>query len=175
MFKDLRLNTPFYILYRGEKPCLETGMVQSVSQPMPKMPTNYNAMYPQQPEMVVDIRIKVGDNILTFEKLPANSIIADFSAASQNMVVSSSRDSLKTEVEVMQAQSRTIVESVSYHEGVVVECDNILKELNPTYAKEKEYESEIKGLSEKIQQLEQKLGGIEDIKQMLLNQKPPKQ
>ena len=71
----------------------------------------------------------------------------------------------------MLAQSRAIVESVHHHESVIVECESILKGLNPTYAKEKDQEAEIKGLNEKISELEKKLGGIEEIKQMLLNQK----
>ena len=167
MFKDLRANTPFYILYRGEKPYLEVGTVVSVSQPMPKMQTNFNTMFSQQPDMVVDVRVKVGDNTLTFEKLPASSVIADFSAASQNMVVSSNRDNIRTEVEIMLAQSRAIVESVNHHENVIIECEGILKGLNPTYAKEKDQEAEIKELNTKISELENKLGGIDEIKQMI--------
>ena len=167
MFKDTRINSPFYILHRGDKPRLETGTVQAVSQPVPKMPVNYNAMYPQQPDMVVDIKVKVGDSVLTFEKLPAGSVIADFAAASQNMVVSTVRDNIRAEIEVMQSQSRSILESVVYHETVVAECDTILKDLNPTYAKEKEQEEEIKRLRDEISEMKRSLGGIEEIKQLL--------
>jgi hypothetical protein len=171
MFKDLRINTPFYVLYRGEKPRLEIGSVLSVGQPMPKIPTSYNTMFPQQPDMVVDVRVKVGDNILTFEKLPASSVIADFAAASQNMVVSSNRDNIRTEVEIMLGQSKSVIESVNYHESVIVECDNILKELNPSYVKDQNQEAEIKELKAQISELKNQLGGIDEIKQMLLNQK----
>lgn len=170
MFKDLRPNAPFFVLHRGEKPVLETGSIVSVSQPVPKMPTNYNAMYPQQPEMVVDVRVKVGTNTLTFEKLPANNAIADFSSNGQsNVVVASNRDMIRTEIETMHTQSKGIIDSLPYHQSVMSECESILKTINPSYAKEKEQENEIKGLNAKISELEKKLGGIDDIKQMLSN------
>lgn len=175
MFKDLRANAPFYILYRGEKPRLETGTIVGVSQPVAKMPTNYNAMYPQQPEMVVDVRVKVGQSTITFEKLPANNTIADFApngiqSSGNNVVVSSNRDMIRTEIETMLGQSKGIIDSISYHQGVVSECEEILKTLNPTFAKEKEQEDTIKGLEDKIAKLESKLGGIDEIKSLLMAQ-----
>jgi hypothetical protein len=50
---------------------------------------------------------------------------------------------------------------------VIIECEGILKGLNPTYAKEKDQEAEIKELNTKISELENKLGGIDEIKQMI--------
>ena len=167
MFKDLRVNTPFYILYRGEKPRLEIGSVLSVSQPTPKVPTNFNTMYPQQPEMIVDVRIKAGDNTLTFEKLPAGNNIADFADGSQSMVVSSNRDNIRTEIEIMLGQSKSVIESVNYHESVMIECESILKGLNPSYAKEQNQEAEIKELRGQISELQNKLGSLDEIKQMI--------
>ena len=173
MFKDLRQNAPLYVLYRGEKPRLETGSILSVGQPVPKMLTNYNALYPQQPEMVVDVCVKIGSETITFEKLPASSVIADFAStgnATNNIVISSSKDAIRTEVETMLTQSKNIVDSVSYHQGVVQECEEMLKGLNPSFAKDKEQEKTIKDLQDKIAGLESKLSGIDDIKALLLAQ-----
>ena len=156
MFKDLRQNTPLYVLYRGEKPRLETGSVLSVGQPVPKMPTNYNAIYPQQPDMVVDVCVKIGSETITFEKLPAGSVIADFASVgntTNNIVISSSRDAIRTEIETMFTQSKNIVDSVSYHQGVVQECEEILKGLNPSFAKDKEYENTIKKLEKEMSEM----------------------
>lgn len=175
MFKDLRQNSPFYILYKGEKPRLETGSVSSVSQPMPKPMVNYNAMMPQQPEMVVDVKIKVGNNILTFEKLPAANTIADFSMngndLSQNVVISSNRDMIKTEIETMLSQSKSILESASYHQNVINECEDILKQVNPTFAKEKQQESTISNLEERTKNMENQLGSLLNRIEQLLSVK----
>jgi hypothetical protein len=51
--------------------------------------------------------------------------------------------------------SRQIIESVPYHEKVLVSCDTMLRELNPQFAKEKEQE-------EKIGMLEERMGNIDD-------------
>ena len=60
--------------------------------------------------------------------------------------------------------SRQIIDSVPYHEKVIASCDVMLRELNPSFKKEKEQE-------EKIGLLEQKMNGMEgtltDIREML--------
>lgn len=170
MFKDMRPNAPLYILHRGEVPRLETGSIVSVSQPVPKAPAHYNAMFPQQQEMVVDVRAKIGGNTITFEKLPAALTIADFNATGSNVVVSSSREAIRSEVEAMLSQSRAIIESVGHHESVAQSCTDILKGLDPSYAKDREQTAEIQGLNTKIADMEKKLSGIDDIKKMLAEQ-----
>ena len=173
MFKDLRQNAPFYILHRGERPRLETGSVLSVSQPEPKMPTNYNAMYPQQPDMVVSVRVKIGSESVTFEKLPSGNTIADFAPNGNqvnNIVVSSNKDAIRTEIETMLTQSKGIVESIDYHQGVVSECEEMLKGLSPSFAKDKEQEETIKNLEKELADVKKQLSGIDEIKNLLMEQ-----
>jgi hypothetical protein len=61
---------------------------------------------------------------------------------------------MSAEVEGLLRTSRQIIESVPYHEKVILSCDEMLRELNPQFAKEKEQE-------EKIGMLEEKMGNIE--------------
>ena len=58
------------------------------------------------------------------------------------------------EVESMLRNSKNILESVPYHQNVLVACDEMMKELNPQLAKEKEQEK-------KIAMLENRMGGME--------------
>jgi hypothetical protein len=71
---------------------------------------------------------------------------------------------MNTEVEGMLRNSKQVIESIPYHERVVASCDEMLRELNPSFKKEKEQE-------EKIGLLEQKMNGMEgtltDIREML--------
>lgn len=60
------------------------------------------------------------------------------------------------EVESMLRNSKNIIESIPYHKEVLNACDEMMKELNPQLAKEKEQE-------EKIAMLETKMGGMENI------------
>ena len=151
MFSGIRQNSPFYILEKSEELKLKVGQVVSVSNPQPK----YNqfgatSSYGAQPEMFVDVKVKIGEELLEFKQLNANMNIAN----SGNVVVSDSKEAMSAEVEGLLRSSRQIIESVPYHEKVIESCDTMLRELNPQFAKEKEQE-------EKIGMLEEKMVGIE--------------
>jgi len=170
MFKDLRPNAPFFIFEKGDKTSLQTGSVVAVSQPQVKQ-TNFAAGFQLQPEYVVDVQVKVGESSVNFNKLPANLAIADFpTTGTQKIVVSSSRDLIRTEIETALSQSRSVIESVARHEEIIAECEKILQNINPTFAKEKEQEEEIKSLREQVTSMEKKLAGIDEIKNMLIEQ-----
>lgn len=147
MFSGLRQNGLFYILEKGEELKLKVGQVVSVSNPQPK----YGQFgYAGQPEMVVDVKVKVDEETMEFKQLSANACIAN----SGSVIVSDSKDAMSAEVEGLLHTSKGILESVSYHERVLASCDGILRQLNPSFKKEKEQE-------EKIGLLEEKMVGVE--------------
>lgn len=150
MFSGIRQGNLFYILEKGEDLNLKIGQVISVSNPQPKYNQFNSANAFSQPEMVVDVKVKVGEESLDFKQLNANMNIAN----SGNVVVSDSKEAMSAEVESLLRNSKQIIESVPYHERVVSSCDVMLRELNPAFAKEKEQE-------EKIGALEQRMGHID--------------
>jgi ribosome-associated translation inhibitor RaiA len=167
MFSGLRTNSLFYILEKGEKPVLKVGQVSSVSNPSPKYgqyPTT--PMFGQQMETVVDVSVKVGDEMMEFKQLPSNLSIANLG---QNVVVSENKDAMNAEVEAMLRNSRGILESVSYHESVIASCDSILRELNPQLAKEKAQEEKIVGLEDQMGKLSVALSSIQEMLAQALN------
>ena len=172
MFKDLRPNAPFYVFDRGDNVCLQVGSVASVGQPMVKPQANFNAGYQFQPEYIVDVSIKVGDDVLTFKQLPANLDIADFPANSgQRVVVASNRELIRAEIEAVLANSKAIIDSAPKHERIAGKCEEILDSLNPSLAKEKEQEETIKALQGEVVELREMLGSsMNDIKKMLAGQ-----
>lgn len=150
MFSGLRQNGLFYILEKGEDLKLKVGQVISVSNPQPKYGQFSMNGYTAQPEMVVDVRVKVDEETMEFKQLSANASIAN----SGNVIVSDNKEAMNAEVESLLHTSKGILDSVAYHEKVVASCDAIFKELNPNFKKEKEQE-------EKIGMLEEKMVGIE--------------
>ncbi|MDD6210542.1 MAG: hypothetical protein PUB21_08060 [Bacteroidales bacterium] len=98
------------------------------------------------------------------QKFPANQAIADFSASGSNVVVSGSRDAINSEIEAMLSNSRQVVESVGYHENVIAGCEDMLKSINPSFAKERKQEEEIVQLKSEISGVK---GDLSDIKGML--------
>ena len=150
MFSGIRQGNLFYILEKGEDLNLKIGQVISVSNPQPKYNQFNTTNAFSQPEMVVDVKVKVGEESLDFKQLNANMNIAN----SGNVVVSDSKEAMSAEVESLLRNSKQVIESVPYHERVVASCDVMLRELNPAFAKEKEQE-------EKIGALEQRMGHID--------------
>lgn len=150
MFNGLRQNALFYILDKNNL-TLQVGEVESVSNPMPKYgQSSYPTQPFAQPEMFVDVKVKVGDTTNEYKQLAANATVAN----SGNLIVSDSKEAMSVEVDAMLRNSRSVLESVPYHEKVIAACDIMLRELNPQFAKEKAQE-------EKIGALEEKMGGIE--------------
>lgn len=151
MFQGVRQNGLFYILEKGEDLRLRVGQVISVSNPQPKYGQFNTPSFGSQPEMTVDIRVKVDEETLDFKQLSANSSIAN----SGNVVVSDSKDAMSAEVEGLLRTSKAILDSIPYHEKMLGACDSVLRELNPSFKKEKEQE-------EKMSMLEGEVIGIKD-------------
>lgn len=160
MFSGLRQNGLFYILEKGEDLKLRVGQVISVSNPQPKYGQFNTPTFGSQPEMTVDVRVKVDEETMDFKQLNANASIAN----SGNVVVSDSKDAMSAEVEGLLRTSKAILESVPYHEKMLVACDNVLRDLNPSFKKEKEQEEKIGALEEKMVGIE---GTLNDMMTML--------
>lgn len=64
---------------------------------------------------------------------------------------------MSNEVDNVMQNSKSIVDSVPYHTNVVSSCEEILKDLNPRFAKEKERDEDISNLKDKMNGLESKM------------------
>ena len=160
MFQAVRQGNLFYILEKGDELKLKIGQVVSASNPQPKYGQFNTPAFGSQPEMTVDVRVKVDDETMDFKQLSANASIAN----SGNVVVSDSKDAMSAEVEGLLRTSKAILESVPYHEKMLVACDNVLRDLNPSFKKEKEQEEKIGALEEKMVGIE---GTLNDMMSML--------
>jgi hypothetical protein len=162
MFSSSRQGGFIYVLSKGERPTVKIGQIESVSSPVPKYPTyNPSVPYSPQPEMLIDIKVRCGEEVLDFQKLPANGEMFAY----PNVIVSEKKEAIISEVEAMMQTSKQIVESVSYHKSVIESCDSILKELNPQFAKEKQQEDRINSLELEVKSVKDGLG---DIKSLLI-------
>ena len=152
MFSNLRTNSQVYILHKEASPYVEVGTVVSVSQPVPKFPMN-NFM--SQQELVVDVVVKINDNVVTLQKLPANLDIAD-QGINGDVVISTSREAMNSEVDALRQKSLGILNSVDHHKKVVQDCELLLQRLNPEFAEQRQQKQEIDTL--KAQMSEMMLG-----------------
>ena len=126
---------------------MELGKVTHVSVPVPKYGTN--SMYN---DLVLDITVEVDGKTTNFQKLPANSEIADFG---NNIVIAISKEAMNSEVTSMKQRSLDILNSIEQHQGIINGCDEILKVLNPEIAEKQRQEQENKALREEINSLKE--------------------
>ena len=84
------------------------------------------------------------------------------------------KEAMSAEVESLLRISRQVLESIPYHEKVLVSCDSILRELNPSFAKEKEQEEKIGALEERMGNIDDKLNKMFDLLSDTLEQRKPK-
>ena len=163
MFSTLRQNSPIYILDKKGSPVLKKGIIESVSQQRSRTGTFYG----QPLDMVVDIVVNVDGTKEEFKNIPASLGIAN----DGNLVISESKEAMSTEVDSMLSISKQILESIDYHKDVIDKCEQILKDLNPQFAKDKLQEEKINSLEERIGGVENTLGDIKNMLSKALNSK----
>lgn len=149
MFSALRQGSILYILEKDDKPILKTGSVVSVTQP------TYNNNFLINGS-TIDINVKVGDKVLEFRNVPGSQSTTSYN----NAIITETKELMSNEVDNLLQNSKNIVESVDYHTNVISSCEEILKELNPRFAREKERDEDINNLKNKIGGIESKMDKI---------------
>lgn len=173
MFQGLRASSPFYILYKNE-PRVAIGEVISVSNPVPQFgATAYQNGLMTTPKSFVDIKVRVGEEVLDLQKLPADSTIADFGG--NGMVVSESREAIINEVDGFKKASERVLADVGRHRKIVSECDKMLSELSPQLKREAEQAEEIENLKQGMGNLRDDLADIKALLSKALNRSPKKE
>lgn len=170
MFSTLRQGSAIYILDKGENPQLKIGQVESISAPQPKISIpNYTGMAFNN-ETIVDIRVKVDNETLDFQKIPTNLSTAPIG----NIIISDNRDDMLTAVDAFMQNSRQILENIQYHKRVVEACDSMLVKLNPTYAKDKERDIAIEGMKTEMAEIKNEFRcAMSEIKNLFSLYLPP--
>ncbi len=149
MFSALRQGSVVYILEKGENPVLKVGQVVSITQP------NYSSNFLMN-GATVDINVKVNNQNMDFKNVPASQSVVNYN----NAVITETKELMSNEVDNMLQSSRSIVDSVAYHNNIITSCESILKELNPRFAKEKERDEDINNLKDKMGGIESKMDKI---------------
>lgn len=163
MFSGLREGGVFYVLRKGGKdqaPALRIGQITKKSEPVTAMGTPPQT-FGLPVETFINIEVQAGDEIYKFDKLSSNESMRFYPA--ENTFITDSRDVVTQECESMFQASRQALETMPYHQSVVDSRDEIMCQLNPQLAKEKEQEAKIGALEEKMNGMEGTLCSIKDM------------
>ena len=148
MFSALRQGSVLYILEKGNNPTLKIGTVVGITYPTNNFLMNGST---------IDINVKVGDQNMDFKNVPSAQSVTSY----HNAIITETKELMSNEVDNMLQSSKSVVDSIEYHQNIIKSCEVILKDLNPRFAKEKERD-------EDITNLKNKMGGIEDKMQQIL-------
>ena len=170
MFSGLRAGTPLYIFDKN-KPALSIGEVIGVTMPTNPLNGVFNAAL-GNPAMAVDIKARVDGADVSFTRMPANAVIADFGQS--GVVISESREAMLSEVESYRNAAIKALQEEGRNRAIIASCDDIVLTLNPQARKDAEYSKEMADIRSQVASLS---GQIEQISGMLaqfLNNKAKK-
>lgn len=147
MFSSLSQGTIVYILDKTESPKLKYGEIVGVSAP------KFQAM-----NTVVDLKINIDGNVQDFSNIPSNNTIVSYNNG--KITISETKQGLSSEVESSLQNRKQILNNIEQYKKDVTYYEEILKELNPQFAKDKERDDRLNNLEQKFEGVENKLDKI---------------
>lgn len=123
------------------------GVVENITAPRPMYKTyNPAVSFGTNMQTVVDITVKIDGERKEFLGIPSINTIHSYG----DYVICETREGMIQEVDAMLQNSENIVASIDRHKANIDACKDILKELNPVYAKETERDEAIESLTNQM-------------------------
>ena len=147
MFSALSQGSSIYLLDKTSSPKFVIGEIVGVTQPK----YNFN-------QATVDLKVKVDDSIQEFNNLPSINNIVTYNSG--KVIISETKQGIQNEVETILTNSRNILDNIDTYKQNVEDCEKILKQLNPQFAKDKERDDRLHNLENRFDGVESKLDKI---------------
>lgn len=138
MFSALKDGSIIHILNKRDKLTYTTGKIVSIK----------NSQFSQYFNSELDITVDVNGKHIDFGKVPANQNVAYYDNG--NTIISESNEQIVNEVRNSIQNSDSILSTIDYHKSVKTDGENILKTIDPMFAKEKARDEEISNLNKRI-------------------------
>lgn len=142
MFSSLSQGSLLYILDKTDGIKLKIGEVVSMSAPR----ANYQA-----PFSTVDIKVNVNGTVFEYNQIPSQNSIVTYNNG--KITISETKQALQQETESLLQNNKQILNNIDTYSKNVDECEQILKELNPQFAKEKEMDTRITNVEDKLDEI----------------------
>lgn len=151
MFSALNQGSSIYLLDKTSNPKYKVGEIIGISSPK----VNYNF---GQPQNTVDLKVKVDDTTQDFNSIPSINSIVTYNNG--KLIISETKQGIQNEVESLLSNSKHIVDNIDIYKQNIIDCENILKQLNPQFAKDKERDDRLSNLEDRFGSVESKLDKI---------------
>ena len=168
MFSSLQRGSTLYILDKTNGLNYKVCQVESTTQPVPKG-VRYNQQYPYNPigDYVMDIKVNIDGETKEFKQVISNLSYATFDNG--NYVISETRDAIMNEVQATVDNSEHVLGSLDYHKKLISDGKNILKQINPQFAREEERDTVIADLKSEFGVFKEEVSSMKSDVSKILN------
>ena len=153
MFSAFNQGSLVYILDKTDK--LKYSIGEVVGTTIPQFATDGTN------QMVMNIKVKVGDVITDFNNIPSNSSIVTYKGG--KTIIAETKQQIQAEVESILHKANYTLEHIEDIKNEAEQAESILKSIDTNYAKDKARDEEIASLKDKVSGVESKLDKILDI------------
>lgn len=153
MFSALNQGSLVYILDKTDK--LKYSIGEVVGTTIPQFATDGTS------QMVMNIKVKVGDVTTDFNNIPSNSSIVTYKGG--KTIIAETKQQIQAEVESILHKANYTLEHIKDIKDEAEQAESILKSIDTNYAKDKARDEEIASLKDKVLGVESKLDKILDI------------
>lgn len=153
MFSALNQGSFVYILDKTKGIKFKIGEVIGTTNP------NQNN-YPvnQIPNQPINLKVKVEDTVYDFNAISSSASLVTYDNG--RFVISETKQGLQSEVYAILQNRKNIIENIPQYKNDIVECETVLKDLNPEFAKDKERDERIDSLSTQVTNMQSTLDKI---------------
>ena len=98
--------------------------------------------------MVMKLSVKINGNVAEYNNVPSAATIVSYNNG--KFIITETKQSIQSEVESTLHNANYIIEHIEDYKSQITQCENVLKELNPQYAKDKARDEEIAGIKSEV-------------------------
>lgn len=151
MFSALSQGSPIYLLDKTSSLDYKVGEIIGVT--YPKIYNNLGN--------TVDLKVKIDGQVQEFNSIPSINNVVSYNGG--KVIISESKQGIQIEVENILQNSKQILNNIDTYKQNVSNCENILKQLSPQFAVDKERDERLSNLENKFDGIESKLDKIFEI------------
>lgn len=140
MFSGLNQGSRVYILNKTNG--IEFKIGEIVGATTPVFATDGTNM------MVVNLKVKVDGSNVDYNNIPANNTSVSYNNG--NLIIAESKQTIQSEVEATLQHANYVIEHIEDYKNQITKCEEVLKELNPQFAKDKARDERIAGIENEV-------------------------
>lgn len=111
--------------------------------------------------MVMKLSIKINGNVAEYNNVPSAATIVSYNNG--KFVIAETKQSIQSEVESTLHNANYIIEHIEDYKSQITQCEEVLKELNPQYAKDKARDEEFNNIKKEVAGLREDISKILEV------------